>query len=171
MAGNTQAQIVLARKLLLEHQDGPWYPVLKKLLQAQAVWKQEHQALLKQCAAKLPAWLYMRILRDEKEAELLLEAVRSQPDCVFEYGAFLMKQFPEEVQALLLPQIKAQAEGMEGRSGYKKFCANLKLLAEAGGKEQAFELIAQARANYPRRRALLDELTKLETKLCLQKFH
>jgi uncharacterized Zn finger protein len=109
MAGNTQAQIALARELLLERQEGPWYPVLKGLLQSQKLWAQEYSALLAQCAAKLPAWLYMRILHEEKEARLLLDAVQGQPDSVFEYGGFLAKQYPEEVQALLLPQIKRQA--------------------------------------------------------------
>ena len=54
---------------------------------------------------------------------------------------------------------------MEGRSGYKKFCANLKPLAEVGGKEKALAMQREAREKYPRRRALLDELAKLETKL------
>jgi len=165
MAGDTQAQIALARELLLERQEGPWYPVLKDLLQSQKLWAQEYPSLLAQCAAKLPAWLYMRILHEEKEARLLLDAVRMQPDSVFEYGAFLAKQYPAEVQALLLSQIKRQVQGMEGRSGYKKFCANLKLLAEAGGKEQALAMITEYRAKYPRRTALLEELAKVEGKL------
>jgi len=143
MVGDTQAQIELARELLLERQEGPWYPVLKGLLQSRKLWAQEYPALLAQCAAKLPAWLYMRILHEEKEARLLLDAVWMQPDSVFEYGAFLAKQYPAEVQALLFPQIERQAQGMEGRSGYKKFCANLKLLAEAGGKEQALAMIGE----------------------------
>jgi hypothetical protein len=54
---------------------------------------------------------------------------------------------------------------MEGRSGYRKFCANLKLLAEAGGKEQALVMIGDYRAKYPRRTALLEELAKVERKL------
>jgi hypothetical protein len=165
MAGDAQVQIALARELLLERQDGPWYPVLKGLLQSRKLWAREYPALLERCAAKLPAWLYMRILHEEKEARLLLEAVQAQPDSVFEYGAFLAKQYPEEVQALLLPRIKRQAQDMEGRGGYKKFGANLKLLAEAGGKEQVLAMIGEARVKYPRRTALLEELARVEGKL------
>ena len=149
----------------MERQDGPWYPLLKELLQSRKLWEREYPALLEQCAINLPAWLYMRILREEKESRLLLNAVLAQPDSVFEYGEFLAKQYPKEVQTLLLPQIMAQAKGMEGRSGYKKFCVNLKLLAEAGGKDHALAMIGEYRAKHPKRPALLEELEKVEGKL------
>jgi hypothetical protein len=163
--GDIEKQIALASKLLLEKHEYDDYAVLKKLLKKHRDWKVEYPALRDQCAARLPAELYMKILRKENEAALLLAEVQKKQSMIFEYGSYLAKTYPVEAYCMFWDEIKSQAEQAHNRTGYQEICAKILLLAKAGGVEDAHALIDLLRQRNPRRPAFLDELRQVETKI------
>jgi len=158
-----QRQMELAEKLLLKEHDLTFYDALKDL--HGAGWPEEYPMLRERCAQRLPPGDYMQILRAENEAALLLEEVRKNQRYIFAYGTWLAGHFPTEAYCIFWDEIKAQAEQANGRGDYRKVCGNLKMLAEAGGREDADALIELLRQRNPRRPALLEELANLEARL------
>lgn len=138
------------------------YDELKERLQAAGRWEREYRPLLKAVAASRPRYEYMRILAQESETELLMEQVRESPDSVFTYGTLLAEQYPEQVFALCVSQIRTAAERSQNRRDYQKLCALLSKLADFGGTAEARRLMSELREAYPRRRAMQEELDYVE---------
>jgi len=163
--GEAEKQIAIARNLLLEKCDFGYYAVLKKLLKKQGDWEAAYPDVREKCKARLPVSTYMQLLLDEKEAALLLAEVRKQPHTIFTYGAFLAKTYPEEAFTLFWDEIKQLAERASSRTMYHDICGKIKLLADAGGMEDAEALIDLLRQRNARRPAFLDELRQAEGKI------
>jgi len=163
--GDTEKQIALTRKLLLEKRDYNYYAMLKKLHQQCGDWAAEYSSLREQCAASLPNAAYMQLLWEEKEAALLLDETRKKQHTIFTYGAFLAETYPGEVYCIFWDEIKALAERASGRSMYRDVCKKIRLLADAGGLDDAEALMDLLRQRNQRRPAFLDELNQAEGRI------
>ena len=107
----------------------------------------------------------MQLLWEEKEAALLLVEVQKKPHTVCTYGLFLAETYPDEVYCIFWEEIKALAERASDRSMYREVCNKIRLLADAGGIEDAEALIDLLRQRNHRRPAFLDELQQVEGKI------
>jgi len=163
--GDIEKQIAIARNFLLEKHDYSYYAMLKKLFEQRGDWAAEYPALREQCAASLPNAAYMQLLLEENEAVLLLDEVKKRQHTIFTYGAFLAGTYPDEVYCIFWDEIKALAERASDRSMYRDVCNKIRLLADAGGLEDAEALIDLLRQRNQRRPAFLDELKQVEKKL------
>ena len=138
---------------------------LKSHLQQAGTWDEAYPGLLQDIASHRSPQDYMYILSKEGETDLLMAQIRLEPGCVFTYGKQLARQYPDEVYGLCAARIRNDGKQASTRRDYQKVCSLLAQLASFGGVLQAQALIAELRAAYPRRSALLDELNKTERRL------
>ena len=164
--GDCEKQIELARKLLIGEKDTYYYTVLKDLLVAKGDWEREYSSLLEALSAALPHYSFMGILRDEGETDLLMQELQKYPGEVYTFGPFLSAKYPVEVSALYCQEIRKDAEDVSERKGYRRLCKQIMELEKQGGEEDALKLIAELADKYYRRPAMLDELHKVEQKIC-----
>ena len=102
---------------------------------------------------------------EEDEKELLLETVLEKPFDLFYYAQFLVKTYPEEIYALCETYIREKCAGAKDRREYKKVCKDILQLVKWKGNVTAKTLVEEFKTTYSRRKALLDELQKVEKKL------
>jgi len=162
---NKEKQIELAKKLLFDRQDIRYFETLKNLLIQNGTWNSEYEAILNKCAKVLPSISYMHLLDKENENELLFEEVKKYPETILKYGKMLSLYYPNEIIDIFVNVIKKQALEVKDRKGYKKLCANIKLLFESGGHHEAYVLIKNLLDSNKRRPAMMDELQKLQKRL------
>ena len=164
--GDYEKQICLARKLLIGEKDTHYYTILKDLLEVKSDWEREYTSLLEELIAALPPYSFMGILRDEDEADLLMQELQKYPGEVYTFGPFLSDKYPGKVFALYCQEIQKDAEKVTERKGYRRLCKQIIELQKLGGKEDALKLIAELADRYCRRPAMIDELRKAEQKVC-----
>jgi hypothetical protein len=164
-AGDRAKQANLAEDLLVGKFDTHYYAILKALLIKNGTWEAKYPPLLIALENNLPYHLLMEILAKEKETHRLLNMVQQHPDSVWRYGKLLAADFPQETYAVCIAAIRKQALEATVRSKYKWVCDNIKRLHSYGGEKEAFGLIDELKANYPRRPAMLDELILLGYRL------
>ena len=164
--GDNEKQIDLARKLLICEKDMHYYSVLKDLLLAKGDWEYGYSSLLEELSAALPPYSFMEILRDEGETDLLMQELQKYPEEVYTFGPVLSDKYPGKVFALYCQEIRKDAEKVSERKGYRRLCKQILEMGKQGGKEDALKLIAELAARHYRRPAMLDELRKVEQKIC-----
>jgi hypothetical protein len=160
----TQELTAMVRKILFKGETA-YFGKLKALYQAQEIWEREEAPLWRELAAKTGIQFYSDLLEREGEMERLLEAVRQCPSNIVVYGKKLAAQYPEATFQIYENYISEAAAAANDRRKYKGVCSLLKNLAAAGGITMALELIRNFTTRYPRRPAMLDELSKLGKKL------
>lgn len=105
------------------------------------------------------AWIYRR----EGMWKDLLQITRQHPAAYLPaYQKELDTEFPEEMCDLyerLAFQVAQDVSG--GREAYKILCGYLYRMQQLGDEERVVEIIEQLKAQYPRRKALLEELRQL----------
>jgi len=164
-SGDKERQAELAEGLLIGKHDTKYYTILKQLLLEKGIWNTEYPSLLAKLAQSLPYNMYMAILSKEGETQRLLEQLITHPSEVFTYGKKLSTNFPTEIYALCLDEIRKQAAEADNRIKYKQVCGNIKKLFDYGGNNEVSRIIEDLKAQYPRRPAMLDELDGLATRL------
>ena len=160
---NREKQIEVAR-IFLSYGNTSHYEKFKKLCMVKGIWETEYRAML----AKMKGsyfHVYMRILYDEKEWELLFGEVKDHPSYVFEYGKYLAS-FGGPLFDIYTSQLAEKVAGaFQKRSDYKLLCKSINELYDLGGTDHALSLISDFKAKYKNRPAMLDELNKLTQKL------
>ena len=164
-SGDKNKQTELAENLLVGKRDTHYYTILKKLLKEKGAWDAQYLSLLTNIGNNMPYNSYMYILSQENETQKLLEEVKKQPHCVFDYGKQLAAEFPEQVYMLCLDEIRKQAAEADNRVKYKKVCGAIKKLYGFGGAADTENVIAELKTQYPRRSAMIEELSGLAIKL------
>ena len=160
VTGNAPQMAETAKKILLCG-DLEYYDKLKSLLTEQAIWDSSYSEILHNCELKLPFTQYMEILAKEKEYTLLLKQVKKHMNEIFRYGKLLAEKYPAEARALFTEQIQKEAEVAYGRDAYRDVCSYISCFSEAGYKAESNEMIKNFKATYKRKRAFVDELSKM----------
>lgn len=161
---NLDKQIEIAEKLLFAF-DINAYQILKKLMNEKGIWQNQYDHLLERLGKALPYYQYMILLAKEGEVDLLLEQATENPSEIWDFGKYLVKNYPKETYQICINQIIEQVLLAEKRSHYRKICSSIKKLHGFGGIQEAMAMIAQLEEKYPRRKALLEELAGLTQKL------
>lgn len=157
--GGREKQAAQARTLVLLG-DWEYYKNWKELLLADSRWDQEYPKLRDEVRAVRPYPEYMRLLADEQETGLLMEQVRLHRETVFQYGEILAPVYSGEIYQICAELIQESAEPVSGRKEYQRLCGQIKLMDKFGGRQEALHLIDGLSQQYPRRRAMLEELQK-----------
>ena len=148
-----------ARAILFKG-DLAYYDKLKSLLMVQDAWNASYAELLVECKAELPSFQYMEILAKEGELVLLMEQVRQHPHSIYSYGEMLAQEYPAEIAALFVGEIRKNAEAAYGRESYRRVCSSMQVFSKAGYRDEALDLIDDLRIRYKRKPAFVDELNK-----------
>lgn len=105
--------------------------------------------------------LYVIILIDEKRTEDLLEYCRSNVSGIETLYPHLLTEYPHEVNEIFTSYIYRSIESASDRKKYQAACDKIKAFQNALGAEAARGLIEELKFMYPKRKALLDELSKI----------
>jgi hypothetical protein len=138
-----------------------YYDKLKEIYGRLGCLGEVYPVLLEKCRDKLSVNNYMQILSRENELALLFGCLKSNPRNIYHYGKQLSQKYHDEVEALFVAQIHAEASAARNRSAYGFVCRRIGVFRDAGFAERSARLIAEYKAEYNKRPAFVDELKKI----------
>ncbi len=155
---------LLHRILLQGHYS--YFAKLKAHSEAQGTWSEDKKdRLLDEVAKVVQSHEYASLLNQQRENRRLLFHLEAHPYLIADYGKELATYYPDETFSIFNRYILKFAADISDRRGYKAVCKLIKQCYAAGGKSEALQLIDRLQELYPRRPALIDELTSLRKKL------
>lgn len=155
---------LLHRILLQGHHS--YFAKLKAHSEAQGTWGEEMKdKLLDEVAEVVQSPEYASLLIQQGENQRLLFHLEAHPHLIAYYGKELARFYPDETISIFHRYILKFAADTSDRRGYKAVCKLIKQCYVAGGKNEALQLIDRLKELYPRRPALIDELTSLRARL------
>ncbi len=93
--------------------------------------------------------------------EELMKLVEAQTFWVEDYGPTLFPHFPDRVKSVWVERLWGEARATNTRSHYRRLAASIRHYAGVAGREAAEELRDEILSEYPRRRAMREELSRL----------
>ncbi|MEW6696261.1 MAG: SWIM zinc finger family protein [Bacillota bacterium] len=160
LSGQLEKQRSLAMEFIL---DGSfdYYKKLKATYSKEA-WAGIYPGIIKDLEEQRGyARHYTDILIEEKEMERLLAYVKKTPAYIVNFYKQLLPLFPGEVYSIFVQHIYNEAKLADNRRKYQDVCSRIRLLAKAGGKEHAREVISTLLTTYPRKPAFREELMRI----------
>ena len=159
---DTQSVIVLARELLLEGQESPYYDLLKANV-PEAQWPEFVRALIKDAQAKrfLGSLINRIYAREGMWQEILTQAKPTWSAEIEHYRKDLEKRFPDEVAAIYERTVYKALEQATGRDSYQSACEYMRRMKKLGKTARVDTMVSDFKRLYPKRRALLEELAKV----------
>jgi len=150
----------LAEILIL---DGNFALYLELKKRNEKKWEEYYPQLLVklEAAKKQDSSLYASILVEEKRFGQLLEYVKRNVRSIENYAKWLVKDYSEDVYRIYQFYIRQVAKGATTRREYQGVATIIRNLVNHGGKKEAKAIIDELYSTYPRRAALLDELSKI----------
>ena len=106
--------------------------------------------------------MYINLIEQEEDTDEIMSYVRENPQYIARYADFLKEKYPDEVVALYNNRIKAAAQSSSKRSAYQDVCSLIRRYKKIAGKVNAAELVDELRVLYKKKRAFVDELSKLD---------
>jgi hypothetical protein len=92
---------------------------------------------------------------------LLKLAQRSGLGVIECYRKELHRHFPDDICKLYEKIVLREMEHASSRDRYRELGSLLRRMIDLGAVERVTEIVEQLKANYPRRRAMIEELDKL----------
>lgn len=165
-ARNDREQILqYARTLFIENfrpqQD--YYAILKQQVKPE-IWTGYVEDLIRDIAGNNRNWYAGEQIADicirEGWLDRLLELVKASPslNTIAQYEGVLAKIYPSELVNLYALAVAEYLKTNVGRNHYQHACRYLRRMIKLGGREKTSELVALLRAEYPQRKALMEEL-------------
>lgn len=105
--------------------------------------------------------VYTRILVEEQETERLLTYVKQRPARIEDFHRHLMGNFRSEVIGLFQIHIESTAAHSSARAHYQNVCRIIRMLQQAGEREEALQITRLLLDKYPRKPAFREELMQL----------
>ena len=165
LMSDTAAQIDLTRQFFLydDYRVMDYYHKLKQLVPPQQ-WRAQLADLLAG-EHHLSFDTLAQIHTEEKDYDQLMALVRSKQrdrlDAIIHYAVYLQCNHSAELIQLLNHDIRAYAEHNLGRNHYEHLADALRVMRNLnGGQDAATALAADLCATYPRRRAMVEILTR-----------
>ncbi len=167
-AQNDSEKIIkYARILFIEdyNNEQDYYQILKKYVERDE-WTQFVEALIQDITAK-KSWydisLIASIFINEEWWDRLFEIVKLSPNfsTIDKYEKYLSKSYSSEIVELYSKCILEYMKINMGRDHYQNACRYIRKIIKLGARNKANEIIAYLRKEYPKRRALLEELNKV----------
>lgn len=166
-AGDETALIELREKMFLDTSDMQYYRQVKATLP-----KQEFElriaAYLKHFSRyddRFGGFNHQSaaILVEEGRHEALMQMILKSPqlDVLDQYRELLSKDYRAEYLQCYEAGVRNKMQHSNNRAAYQDCCRYLNLMIKLGGQEQVRQIMADWRAQYPRRRAMVEELAKI----------
>ena len=164
---NTSNIIVYARILLIDnfYPEQDYYQILKDHIETED-WHSFLEEIIEEITPKT-AWTYTDLIREIyiKEAWwdrlfLLLKQNTSLSN-IEQNEPYLAKDFSPELINLYSESITEYVEENVGRKYYKTACRYLRRMKKLGGNDQVEDLVKFFQKQYPRRKALIEELNNV----------
>jgi uncharacterized Zn finger protein len=161
---DTDKIIEYARLLFIDNfrQEQDYYQLLKENVNP-VKWNDFVEAVIQDITVKkswLDVGLIAGIFIKEEWWSRLLDLVKKSPDFLTldQYEKYLTKFYTQEIVELYANEIKKYMIKNMGRDHYQKVCRYIRKIKKLGDKEKADEIISFLRAEYPKRKALIEEL-------------
>ena len=167
-AQNDSEKIVeYARILFIEdfRNEQDYYRILEKHVNPDK-WNEFVEAIIQDISTK-NRWndtgLMAKIFIKEKLWGRLLELVKKSPDLstIDCYKKYLSKDYPDELAELYADGVLKYMKESMGRNHYQNACRYLRRVIKLGAREKANEVISYLRSEYPKRKALMEELDRV----------
>lgn len=164
--------IQLARHLFLSNTWGNevYYKLMKQHVPHEE-WEAFVQEVIKEVNSRkhwdnttIIADIYVREQKwDQLMALLQAQHTRRSLDLSYiaRYESYLAKDFPAELVEMYEDGILKQMEFASSREEYRNLCSYIRRINQLGAVEEAEAIVQALREAYPRRRAMLDELSKV----------
>ncbi|SDD07073.1 SWIM zinc finger family protein [Williamwhitmania taraxaci] len=167
-AQNDSEKIIeYARFLFIDNfrNEQDYYKILKKQV-SPAKWNAFLEEILQDISAKKygpDTRLMASIFIKEEWWDRLLELVKKSPDLntIDHYGKYLSENFANEIAELYANAVVKYMQNSMGRDHYQNACRYIRKIIKLGARDKANEIIAHLRAEYPKRKALMEELNKV----------
>ena len=148
----------LAAQLLLSG-DYDYYGEFK-ILHSEQQWPQALEQLLDPLQ-KAGSSLYGKIIVNEQLSARILAYCKEKPVRVEQYYSHINEYYYEEVCALFIDTINANAKYATSRKRYQEICHSIKIMRGAGYIFEASQLITDLLQAYPKRKVFAEELQNL----------
>ncbi|GAB1429273.1 hypothetical protein MASR2M18_01030 [Ignavibacteria bacterium] len=167
-AQNDSERIIeYARLLFIDNfkKEQDYYKILKQHVKPEE-WVAFVESIIKDITTKngwLDTDLIASIFIKEEWWDRLLELVKKSPDLntIEYYEKYLSKHFAGEIVELYTNCILEYMEKNMGRNHYQNACRYIRKIMKLGARDKANEIISFLRAEYPKRKALMEELNKV----------
>jgi len=162
---NTPKIIEYSRFLFIDnfHPEQNYYQLLKQEIEPNK-WKDFLEEIIKEITPK-EGWKYNELVRkiyiNEKWWDRLLLLIKENTslDNIENNEKYLSKDYSQELIQLYSERLVKYVDRFMGRNHYKTACRYLRRIKKLGGNEKVNELIEYFERTYPKRKALLDELS------------
>jgi hypothetical protein len=167
-AQNDSEKIIeYARLLFIDNfrNEQDYYEILKQQVKPKE-WNTFVEAVIQDITTKkrwLDIGLIASIFIKEEWWDRLLELVKKSPDLntIDRYEKYLSKNYSTEIIELYTNGILSYMKKSMGRDHYQNACRYIRKIIKMGGRDKANEIISYLRSEYPKRKALMEELDKL----------
>lgn len=164
-AQNDSEKIIkYARLLFIDNfrNEQDYYMIMKQQVKPEE-WNAFVEAVIQDITTKkqwLDIGLIASIFIKEEWWDRLLELVKKSPDLntIDRYEKYLFKNYSTEMIELYANGILNYMKNSMGRDHYKNACRYIRKIIKMGGRDKANGIISYLRAEYPKRKALMEEL-------------
>ena len=164
---NTDKIIEYSRLLFIDNfrNEQDYYQILKQHVKPEK-WVVFVEGVIQDITTKkrwLDTGLIASIFIKEEWWDRLLELVKKSPDLntIDLYEKFLSKNYANEIVELYANGIIKYMKNSMGRDHYQNACRYIRKILKLGAREKANGIISYLRTEYPKRRALMEELNKV----------
>lgn len=164
---DTDRIIEYARLLFIDNyrNEQDYYQILKQYVNPEK-WTAFVEIVIQDITNKkrwLDTGLIASIFIKEEYWDRLLELVRKTPDLntIDHYEKYLSKHYANDIVALYSTGILNYMKNSMGRDHYQNACRYIRKIIKLGARDKANEIISYLRSEYPKRKALMEELDKV----------
>lgn len=142
-----------------------YYQILKDTVDPDK-WHSFLEEIIKEITPK-SRWTYTELIREIYVKEewwdrlFLMLKQNSSLDNIQQNEPYLSKDYAQELIALYSERIENYVEKYPGRNHYQTACKYLRRMKKLGGNDEVSKLIEMFKKQYPRRKALMDELRRV----------
>lgn len=105
--------------------------------------------------------MYINLIEQEEDTDEVMAYVRENPQYIARYAELLKDHYADEVDVLYSNHIRSAAHSSSKRSAYQDVCSLIRRYKNIAGKANAAELVNELLVLYKKKRAFVDELSKL----------
>ena len=164
---DTEKIIEYARLLFIDNfrKEQDYFQILKDYVKPEE-WKEFIETVIQDIRNE-SRWPNTNLIADifikEEWWDRLLELVKENPTLrtIEKYEKYLAKDFSAEVVALYTKGITEYMRDNMGRNHYQEACRYIRRIINLGARDKAYELILHLKSEYPKRKALMEELSKI----------
>ncbi len=165
-----QAVINMAEKLLFDGRDFDYYYNTLRDYIPKSDWSQAVQRIIGVVKKETSHWQQAHTLGRIYEREGmwtdLFDLAKQQPGTrmIEEYRSHFHEHFPDEMCDLYEATVRGELRHTTGRDHYRTMAALLERIIELGQPDRAGAIIEELIAEYPKRRAMVEELNKVSAR-------